>query len=56
MDRQLISEEDKFPWASRGYLKEEIECEVAAIQDQTLQTKWHATKILHLRTDSKFRL
>jgi hypothetical protein len=58
MDRQFISEEDKLLWASRGYLKGEIECEVglAAIQDQTLQTKCHAIKILQTRTDSKFRL
>ena len=44
MDRKLISEEDTFLWLSRGDLKEETE--ITAAQDQALQTKYHATKIL----------
>jgi len=46
MDRQLISEEDTFLWLSRGDLKGETESEIIVAQDRTLQTKYHATKIL----------
>jgi hypothetical protein len=45
-DRQLINEEYTFLWLSRGDLKAETESEIIAAQDQALQTKYHATKIL----------
>ena len=54
MDRQHISEEDMFLWLSKGDLKAETESEIVAAQDQVLQTKYYATKILS--TDSKCRL
>jgi len=56
MDRQLISEEDTFLWLSKGDLKAETEREIVAAQDQALQTKYYATKILNTETDSKSRL
>jgi len=46
IDRQLISEEDTFLWLSKGELKAETESEIVAAQDQALQTKYYATKIL----------
>jgi hypothetical protein len=56
IDRQLISEEDTFLWLSKGGLKAETESEIVAAQDQALQTKYYATKILNTETDSKCRL
>jgi len=56
IDRQLISEEDTFLWLSKGDLKAETESEIVAAQDQALQTKYYATKILNIETDSKYRL
>ena len=56
IDRQLISEEDTFLWLSKGDLKAETESEIVAVQDQALQTKYYATKILNTETDSKCRL
>ena len=56
IDRQLISEEDTFLWLSKGGLKAETESEIVAAQDQALQTKYYATKILSAETDSKCRL
>ena len=56
IDRQLISEEDTFLWLSKGDLKAETESEIVAAQDQALQTKYYATKILNKETDSKCRL
>jgi hypothetical protein len=56
MDTQLIGEEGTFLWLSRGDLKGEIEREVIAAKDHSLQTKSHATKILQTETDSKCRL
>jgi len=47
IDRQLISEEDAFLWLSKGDLKAETESEIVAEQDQALQTKYYATKILN---------
>ena len=41
---------------SKGDLKAETESEIVAAQDQTLNTKYYATKILHTETDSKCRL
>jgi len=56
IDRQLISEEDTFLWLSKGDLEAETESEIVAAQDQALQTKYYATKILNTETDSKCRL
>jgi hypothetical protein len=56
MGRQLIGEEDMFLWLPRGDLKGETEGEVTAAQDQALQTKCHATKLLQPETYSKCRL
>jgi hypothetical protein len=55
-DRQHISEEDTFLWLSKGDLKAETESEIVAAQDQALNTKYYATKILHTETDSTRRL
>jgi len=55
-DRQLISEEGTILWLSKGDLKAETESEIVAAQDQALQTKYYATKILTTETDSKCRL
>jgi hypothetical protein len=52
MDRQLIGEEDTFLWQSWGDLKGETENEILAAQDQALQMKYHATKILQTETHS----
>jgi hypothetical protein len=56
IDRQLISEEEMFLWLSKGDLNAETESEIVAAQDQALQTKYYATKILKTETDSKCRL
>ena len=56
MDRQLISEEHTFLWLSKGDLKAETESEIVAAQDQALNVKYYATKILNTETDSKCRL
>jgi hypothetical protein len=56
IDRQLIDEEDTFLWLSKGDLKAETESEIVAAQDQAIQTKHYATKILNTETDSKCRL
>ena len=56
IDRQLISEEDAFLWLSKGDLKAQTESELVAAQDQTLQTKYYATKILNTETNGKCRL
>ena len=56
MDRQLTGGEDTLLWLSRGDLKGETDSEIIAAQDQALQTKYHATKILQTETDSKCRL
>jgi len=53
IDRQLISEEDTFLWLSKGDLKAETESEIVAAQDQAIQTKYYATKILNTETESK---
>jgi len=42
--------------AIEGDLKAETGSEIVAAQDQTLQTKYYATKILKTKTDSKCRL
>ena len=53
IDIQLISEEDTFLCLSKVDLKAETESEIVAAQDQALQTKYYATKILSTETDSK---
>jgi hypothetical protein len=45
-----------FLWLLRADLKAETESEIIAAQDQALQTKYNATKILQTETDSKCRL
>jgi len=45
-----------FLWLSQGELKAETESEIVAAQDQALQTKYLATKLLSTETDSKCRL
>jgi hypothetical protein len=58
IDKQLMTEENTstFLWLSKGDLKAETESEIVAAQDQALQTKYHATKILQTEKDSKYRL
>jgi hypothetical protein len=56
IDKHLISEEDTFLWLSKGDLKAETGSEIVAAQDQAIQTKYHATKILQGETESKCRL
>jgi hypothetical protein len=56
IDRQLISEDDTFLWLSKGDLKAETKSEIVAAQDQAIQTKYYAMKILNTETDSKCRL
>ena len=43
-------------WLSKRDLKGETTSEIAAAQDQALQTKCHATKILQTETDTQCRL
>ena len=56
VDRQLIGGEDTLLWLLRGDLKGETKSEIIAEQDQTLQTKYHSTKILQTVTESKCRM
>jgi hypothetical protein len=56
IDRQLISKEDTIFLLSNGDLKAETDSEIVAAQDQAIQTKYYATKILNTETDSKCRL
>jgi hypothetical protein len=56
IDRLLISEEDTLLWLSRGEVKAETKSDITATQDKALQTKYHATKILHTETNNKDRL
>jgi hypothetical protein len=46
IDSQLISEEETFLWLTKGNLNAETESEIVAAQDQALQTKNYARKIL----------
>jgi len=55
VNRQLIGEEDTLLWLLRGDLKGETGSETIAVQDQTLQTKYHVTKLLQTETESKCR-
>jgi len=56
IDRELVNEEDTLLWISKGDLNAETESEIVAAQDQAIQTKYYATKILNTETDSKCRL
>jgi hypothetical protein len=56
IDKQLISEEDTVLWLSKGDLKAETESGMVAAQDQALQTKYHATKVLETEKHHKCRL
>jgi len=56
VDRQHISVEDMLLWLTRGDLKGETESEIIAAQDQALQTKYLATKILQTEGDNKCKL
>jgi hypothetical protein len=53
MYRQLISEQGKFLWLKGGDLEAETESEIKAAQDQALQSKYYATKMLKTGTDGK---
>jgi hypothetical protein len=50
MDRQIISKENTFLLLSRGDLKGQAEKEIIVVQDQALQAKYHATKLLQTET------
>ena len=54
MYRQLISEECIFLWLQGGDLEAATESEIIAEQDQALQSKYYATKMLKTGTDGKF--
>jgi hypothetical protein len=56
IDKHHISMEDTFLWLSQGDLTAETKSEIVAKQDQALQTKYHATKILQTEKDSNCRL
>jgi hypothetical protein len=51
-----VNNNNKFLWPSKGDLKAETESEIVAAQDQALNTKYYATKILHTETVSKCTL
>jgi hypothetical protein len=53
VDRQFIGGEDKLLWLTRGDLIGETGSEILAAQNQVLQTKYHATKILQTETERK---
>jgi len=56
MDTQLICEEDTFLYLSRGDIKGETECGITAAQDQALQTRYNAIKMLQTETHSNCRV
>jgi hypothetical protein len=56
INKQLISEEDTFLWLSKDDLKAETGSKIVAAQDQALQTRYYATKILQTVKHSKCRL
>ena len=56
MDRQPIGEEVTFLWLLRGDLQRETESEITAAQDQALQNKYRAIKLLQTETDNTCRL
>ena len=56
VDRQPIGEEDMLLWVVRGDLEGETFSEMIVAKDQTLQNKYHGTKILQTETESKCRL
>jgi len=52
VDRQFVGGEDTLLWLLGGDLKGEAGSEVIAAQDQELQSKCHATKILQTGNES----
>ena len=54
-DRQFVGGEGTLLWLLWGDRKGETGSEVMAAQDQELQTKCHASKILQTETESKCR-
>lgn len=53
IDRQLISEDDVFVLLSNGVTTAETVSEILTANDQALQQKFHATKILQTALDNK---
>jgi hypothetical protein len=53
--RQLVSEEGLLLWLSKSDLKRKTESEIIAAQDQALQIRCHAIKILKTKIDGKRR-
>ena len=53
VDRQLIGNEDAFQWLLRGDLGGENESQIRAAQEQALQTKYNATKVLQTETENE---
>jgi hypothetical protein len=51
----LLVPKTRSPGCRGGDLKVGTESEIVATQDKALETKYHATKILHTETDSKCR-
>jgi hypothetical protein len=49
---RLLAKKTIFLWLLRGDLQRETESEIIAAQDQALQNKCHAIKILQAETDS----
>jgi hypothetical protein len=56
IDKHLNSEEDTFLWLSKGDMKAETASEIVAAQDQALQTKYHATKILQKKKRQQMQI
>jgi len=56
VDRQRIDGEGTLLWLLKGDLKVETGSEIMAAQDQELQKKYHAAKILQKETESKCRM
>jgi hypothetical protein len=56
--RRLVSGENTLLWLSKGDLKAQIESEIVAAQNQTLQKKKEsfANKVLQTQTDNKRRI
>jgi hypothetical protein len=56
MDAQLANKRDRFIWLLEGELKGETESQIIAAQDQALNTKFNATKLLKTIDNSKCRM
>jgi len=53
LDKQLISEENTFPWLWRGDLKAETESKLRALQDQVYKRTIMQQEYLQTGTHSK---